>query len=383
MTEKLLYTRAIFGDPEKEAVNRVLKNEWLSGGIETTRFQEELAEWWGVKYALAVNSGSSADFIALQALDLPKGSEVITPAGGAFPTTVSPMVYHGLRTVFVDVDPQTLCIDLDEVEKAITKDTKAIMFAHTLGFMPNMKRLMGLVTEHDLKLIEDTCDAMGSTQGGRKAGTFGDIATCSFYPAHHITTGGEGGAILTDSLQLFRKCLSIRDWGRDCFCQAGHPQPACRTRWGNPPFDHRYYYTNLGMNLKMTEMQAAFGREQLKRVDGFIETRKRNYAILAKEPGRTVNPEISPFAFPLMHPEKERIMAELEERGIQTRTLFGGNILKHPAYRDIDKRVVGGLPISEKLLKEAFFVGIGPHLTEDNMAYIADQIKEVYERKTG
>jgi len=375
--EILLYTRAIYGNPEKEAVNRVLTNEWLSGGIETTRFEEEIADWWGVKHALSCNSGSSANFIALQSLELPEGSEIITPAGAAFPTTISPMVYLHHTPVFVDTDIKTLCLNLDEAEEAITDKTKAIVFSHTLGFMPDMERLMGIAGRHGLRVLEDTCDAMGSQQKGKKAGTFGDIATVSFYPAHHITTGGEGGAILTNNTSLWRKCLSIRDWGRDCFCRAGYAQPACKDRLANPPFDHRYYYTSLGMNLKLTEMQAAFGREQLKRVDEFIALRKRNYRILAESIGRAVNDDISPFAFPVMAKDKEKAMARLEEMGIQTRTLFGGNILAHPAYQNISKRIIGELPVSNRLLKEAFFVGVGPHLTVNNMEYMAECLKEV------
>jgi len=375
--ETLLYTRAIYGDPEKEAVNRVLTNEWLSGGIETTRFEEELAEWWGVKHALSCNSGSSANFIALQALELPESSEIITPAGAAFPTTISPMVYLHHTPVFIDTDLRTLCLSQDGLEQAIGEKTRAIVFAHTLGFMPDMDRLMAIANKHRLLVIEDTCDAMGSRQKGRKAGTFGNIATVSFYPAHHITTGGEGGAILTNDSHLWRKCLSIRDWGRDCFCRAGYPQPACKNRWASPPFDHRYYYTSLGMNLKLTEMQAAFGREQIKRVDEFIALRKRNYAILAAALGRHFDPDISPFAFPVMVQDKEKAMARLEEMGIQTRTLFAGNILAHPAYQNISKRIVGDLPNAKLMLEQAFFVGVGPHLTVKNMEYIADCLTEV------
>ncbi len=375
---EIQYTRAIYGQPEIEAVNRVLHSDYLSGGEQTTRFEDELADWWGTKHGLSLNSGSSANFVALQALGLPKGSEVITPAGGAFPTTISPMVYLDLKPVFVDTDPNTLCLDLDQVEQAISPDTRAIVFAHTLGFMPNMERLMEIASRHDLRVLEDTCDAMGSQQGGKKAGTFGDVATCSFYPAHHITTGGEGGAILTNNSNLARTAHSIRDWGRDCYCRWGSPQPACKDRWGNPPFDHRYYYTNLGMNLKMTEMQAAFGREQLKRVDGFIDKRKRNYQVLAEALGRHYNPDISPFAFPLMHPDKGEVMNELAKRGIQTRALFSGNILAHPAYQNIDHRVVGDLPESQKIMEQGFFVGVGPHLTMEDMVYIADNLREVF-----
>jgi len=377
MKQILYYTRAIYGEPEKQAVRQALDAEWLSGGEQTIRFEEELADWWGVKHALSTNSGSSANFIALQVLELDEGSEIITPAGGAFPTTISPMVYLKHIPVFVDIDLDNLCLDLDEVEKAISPKTEAIMFAHMLGSMPDMKRLMAIAKKHNLKVIEDTCDAMGSEQNGKKAGTFGDIATVSFYPAHYITTGGEGGAILTNNKSLYWACHSIRDWGRDCKCQWGKPQPVCGDRWKNSPFDHRYYYTKIGLNSKITEMQAAFGREQLKRVDGFIELRKRNYQILAERLGRNFNPEVSPFAFPLLVDNKEKVMAYLAKKGIQTRTLFSGNILAHPAYKDIPCRVVGDLKNSQRLLNEGFFVGVGPHLSFKQMNYIADCLKEI------
>jgi len=373
--ENLLYSKAVFGEEERQAVNRVIVNEWLSGGLETQRFEKGLAEWWGVKHSVAVNSGSSANFVALQALNLEKGSEVITTAGGAFPTTVSPIVYHGLVPVFVDVD--RLNISPVEIEKAITDKTKAIMFAHTLGFPADIERIMEVANLHGLRVIEDCADSMGSTVGGKKLGTFGDIATVSFYPAHTMTTGGEGGAVLTNDSKLFREAFSIRDWGRDCVCQVGGKVPACGDRHSNPPFDHRYYYTRLGLNFKLTEMQAAFGNEQLSRVDGFIELRRRNYKILADELGVEVDGEVAPFAFPILHPKKEEAMEYLEKNGIQTRTLFGGNILEHPAYKDIPHRTIGNLSESDRLLQEAFFVGVGPHLTKDNMLFIANKLKEV------
>lgn len=375
--ETLLYAKAIYGDPEKEAVRRVLDSEWLSGHKETAMFEKELAEWWGVKHALSVNSGSSANFIALQALELDEGSEVITPAGGAFPTTVSPMIYLRHTPVFVDTDLGSLCLDLDETERAITDKTRAIVFAHTLGFMPDMDRLMDIAQRYNLKVVEDCADAVGSEQHGKKAGTFGDLATVSFYPAHHMTTGGEGGAILTNNSELYWKAHSIRDWGRACKCGYGRKNPVCGDRFKNEPFDHRYYYTNVGMNLKMTEMQAGFGREQLKRLDDFILLRRRNYNILAGRLDRPATDGISPFAFMVMTPKKREAMARLEEMGIQTRGLFCGNILAHPAYENIPKRIIGDLPNSLRLLQEAFFVGVGPHLTIQNMSYIADSLEQV------
>lgn len=374
--EKLLYASAIYDGKETEAVKNTLEGGWLSGGEQTARFEDELGEWWGLK-ALSCNSGSSANFLALQALDLPEGSEVITPAGGAFPTTISPMVYLHLKPVFIDVDLDTFCLDVKQLDCALSSKTKAIMFAHTLGQMPDMSELMTFAAYYQLPVIEDACDALGSRQDGKLAGTFGDMATCSFYPAHHITTGGEGGAVLTNNQTLYHRVQSTRDWGRDCVCRWGERQPACGDRFSNPPFDHRYYYTRLGMNLKLTEMQAAFGREQLKRLDGFIELRRRNYNILARALGRPETTELSPFAFPILARDKRKAMEYLEGQGIQTRAFFSGNILAHPAYRDIPHRVVGKLEHSQRMLNEAFFVGVGPHLTEENMNYIADKLKEI------
>ena len=371
--KNLPYAKAIYGELEKQAVKRALDSQWLSGYKETVLFERELAQWWGMKYAVAVNSGSSANFIALQSLDLPKGSEIITPAGGAFPTTIAPMVYLNHIPFFVDIDFLSLCLKAEK--KAIGWNTKAIMFAHTLGFMPDMKRLMKLAKRYNLKVIEDCADAMGSTQKGQKAGTFGDLATVSFYPAHMMTTGGEGGAILTNNEDLYWKCRSIRDWGRDCRCMWLSEVPACGDRFSNPPFDHRYYYTNIGLNFKMTEMQAAFGREQLKRVNGFIRKRKRNYRILAESMGRYVNDEIVPFAYPMLAENKNRKMAELAAKGIHARAIFSGNILAHPAYQKIEYKGLGELENSQKLHEQGFFVGVAPHLSVEDMEYIAECLK--------
>jgi len=337
--------------------------------VETHAFEKEFGSWWGMKHALTVNSGSSADLVALQALNLPRGSEVITPAGAAFPTTVSAMLYLGLEPVFVDV--KDLCIDTEEMKKAISPQTKAVMFAHTFGFTPDMDEVMNVVQENDLKLVEDCCDAVGSRYRGKLVGTHGDVATVSFYPAHHMTTG-EGGMVLTNSDETFREALAVRNWGRDCVCG---DLPSCRNRFDNPPFDHRYYYTRMGRNFQMTEMQASFGREQLKRLDGFIELRRRNYNILARELGQPECGEVSPFAYPLFSKNKEEDMRRLNEAGIDTRTMFGGNITRHPAFKNVG-RVVGDLSESDRILREGYFVGVAPHLTPDNMLYIAEQINE-------
>lgn len=373
MSKFLNYNKAIYGDEEKQSVMDSLNGDWLSNGHFTIKFEDEFAKWWGVKHALSVNSGSSANFVAIQALNLPKGSEVITPAGGAFPTTIAPLIYHGLKPVFVDITTYT--IDPDEIEKAITPKTKLILFAHTLGQMPDMKKIMKIAKKHNLKVMEDCCDAVGSEQNGKRAGTFGDVATVSFYPAHHMTTG-EGGMIITNDSRIYRESLSIRDWGRDCVCRLDKPAPVCRNRFSNPPFDHRYYYTRIGLNFKMSEMQSAFGLAQLKRLDGFIDARRRNYATLATRLGHKIDPELSPFAYPLFSINRDKVLHHLIENNIETRMIFSGNILKHPAYKNIKCKVIGKLPNSNRLFNEGYFVGCGPNLTTEDMNFIADKIIE-------
>ena len=372
----LPFNRAIYNQREINAVLRVFKTEYLSGYKETAMFENELAKWWGMKYAVSTNSGSSANFIALQSLNLPKGSEVITPAGGAFPTTINPIIYLGYMPVFVDVSLDNFCLDFKP--RINTEKIEAIMFAHTLGNMPDMHNLMVFAKAFNLKVIEDCADSMGSEQNGRRAGTFGDLATVSFYPAHLMTTGGEGGAILTNDYHLYRKCHSIRDWGRACFCRYGSPIPACGDRFSNPKFDHRYYYINIGLNFKLTEMQAAFGRVQLKRVDGFIEKRKRNYKILQESLGfPKLDEGIVPFAFPFLTKKKQEVMIHLAKAGIGTRTIFSGNILRHPAYKDLKYKQIGDLRNSERVFNESVFVGVGPHLTVKDMNYIVKTLKEI------
>lgn len=387
MNKKILYGECEFGEPEKKLVLDVFEKKWLSNGYYTAEFEEKLAKWFGRKYCLTVNSGSVANFISLQALGLKPGSEVITMAMG-FPTTVSPIIYHGLTPVFVDCHIPHYVINLHQAEIAISKKTKAIMFAHTLGNLCHMDWLMKIVKKNDLKLIEDTCDAVGSEWKGKKAGTFGDLATVSFYPSHHLTTFGEGGAILTDDLGLYRKCKSIREWGRACWCKWNEQNVngACGHRFDNLPFDHKYYYINLGLNFKMTEAQAAFGVAQIDRLDGFIEKRKKNFKRLLKGLFRKVSSDfilpcwyefadVSWFSFPITYlGDREKLIKYLEEKGIQTRTLFAGNITRHPAYKRTG-RIIGDLKNSNIVLGHSFFVGIGPKLTNKEIDYIAETIK--------
>ena len=378
---KIPYARAIYNEKERELVDQVFSSGWLSGGKFTKEFEEKLASWWGVEYAISVNSGSSANFIAMQALEV-KG-EVITPAL-SFPTTVSAIIYQNCTPVFIDSN-ENLLIDLDQLESAITPETRAVIFAHTLGNVCDMDRLMRIVREHDLRLIEDCCDAVSSKWKGQKVGTFGDLATVSFYPAHHMTTFGEGGAILTNSRELYRRCVSIRDWGRDCYCKLGQDN-ACGMRFANPPFDHKYYYTRLGMNLKMTEASAAFGVAQLDRLDGFVEKRIENYEYLKERVNLDVvskieNATVSWFALPIIaKEEKEPIMSYLEDKGIQTRAIFAGNITRHPAYQNIGRTIKhndkSDLKVTDKIMKSGFFVGVHPALSKDDLNYIAQTIND-------
>jgi CDP-4-dehydro-6-deoxyglucose reductase, E1 len=372
----LLYAEATFGEEEQDAVLDVFTNGWLSGGKKTSEFEEKLAKWWGVKYAVAVNSGSSANFVATQALDLPKGSEVLTMAL-SFPTTVSPILYMGLKPVYLDCDLPSYTVKLDD--SAVTKDTKALIFAHTLGNIVNMDEVMSFVKKHDLKLLEDCCDAMGGNWKGKPVGTFGDMATVSFYPAHHMTTFGEGGAILTNDYTLYNACRSIRDWGKACVCKFA--EHGCKARFANPPYDHRYFYTRLGLNFKMTEASAAFGTVQLDRIDDFVRSRKINFDYLyhaLKDVAIVTTPiegaDPSWFAFPIYHPNKLRATEYLEKHGVQTRSLFSGNILKHPAYKGSGRSVP--VPNSDKVLDNVFFVGVGPKLTIDDLDYMIKRIKE-------
>jgi len=377
----LYYAEATFGTPERDAVLEVFDNGWLSGGVQTHEFEQKLAKAWGSKYAIAVNSGSSANFLAVQALGLPKGSKIITMAMG-FPTTVSAIIYHGHIPIYVDCDIPSYTINLDQVEE-VAKDADAIMFAHTLGNICDMDRLMEIVEKYDLKLIEDCCDAMGGKWDGKPIGTFGKMSTVSFYPAHHMTTFGEGGAVFTDDPNIYLKAKSMRDWGRACFCPP-KVDNACGMRFANPPFDHKYYYINLGSNLKMNEASAAFGIQQLKRLPDFIKVRKENYQTLRDYlydmDDRIILPESNPkadvswFAFPLITKGDSKVHEKLEKDfGIQTRALFAGNLTKHPAYKNTGIEH-GDLKNSNEVLNKAFFVGVGPRLSEQDMEYIGESI---------
>jgi CDP-6-deoxy-D-xylo-4-hexulose-3-dehydrase len=377
---------------------------WLTAGHFTDEFQRELARYVGVRNSLFVNSGSSANLVALSALTSPKlgkralvpGDEVLTVAMG-FPTTVNPIIQNNLRPVVVDVQLGTYDANAALLEEAISSKTKAIMMAHTLGNPFDLRAVKDLCEKHGLWLIEDNCDALGSTYDGKKTGSFGDLATLSFYPAHHITTG-EGGAVLVNSPLVKKQAESFRDWGRDCYCESGHDD-TCHKRYqwqlGTLPagYDHKYIYSHIGYNLKATDMQAALGLSQLKNVDAFSSRRKENFQILHQEllgteglilPRATANSDPSWFGFPItVEPSsgisRDDLVQFLNSRGIGTRLLFAGNILRQPAYKNVDFRVVGDLTNADIIMKHAFWVGTYPGLTEEMLKYVAHCIREFME----
>ena len=375
---------------------------WLTTGRYAAEFEKRFAEWMGVKHCLLVNSGSSANLLALSALTSPKlgdkrlkpGDEVITVAAG-FPTTVNPILQNQLVPVFLDVKVGTYDLDTEKLETALSERTRAIMVAHTLGNPFNLKEVMDFAQKHDLWVIEDNCDAVGSLYDDRKTGTFGHLATVSFYPAHHMTMG-EGGAVLTSDTRLKKIVESFRDWGRDCWCAPGVDN-TCNKRFGwqlgDLPFgyDHKYTYSHVGYNLKMTDMQAAVGCAQLDKLPEFIAKRRQNFDFLYQQlknlqdvlilPEATPNSEPSWFGFLLSVKEdapftRNALVQHLEEKRIGTRLLFGGNLSRQPLYEGLNYRVVGELTNTDRIMQSAFWVGLFPGLTEEMLSYTVSQIRE-------
>jgi CDP-6-deoxy-D-xylo-4-hexulose-3-dehydrase len=374
---------------------------WLTAGRFTEQFQRALAKFVGARSSVFVNSGSSANLIALSALTSPKlhkralkpGDEVLTVAMG-FPTTVNPIIQNGLRPVVVDVALGTYDAIPEMLREAVGPKTKAIMMAHTLGNPFDLGTVQELCKEHGLWLVEDSCDALGATYDGKRTGSFGDTATASFYPAHHITTG-EGGAVFVKSPLVRKQVESFRDWGRDCYCETGHDN-TCQKRFewqlGDLPvgYDHKYIYGHIGYNLKATDMQAAIGMSQLAKLDGFIAKRNANFNYLNARltgveglilPRATPRSEPSWFGYPItLDPElevdREELLRFLDSRLIGTRLMFAGNIMKQPAYRNVDFRVVGELTNTDIVMRRSFWVGVYPGLTGPMLDYIADSIIE-------
>jgi len=373
---------------------------WLTSGRFHTEFQQKLAKFVGVRNSVFVNSGSSANLAALSALTSPKlgkralqpGDEVLTVAAG-FPTTVNPIIQNGLRPVLVDIELGTYDAIGERLREAVTPKTKAIMMAHCLGNPFDLDTVMELKEKHGLFLVEDSCDALGATYRGKKTGSFGDTATVSFYPAHHITTG-EGGAVFVNSPLIRKQVESFRDWGRDCYCETGHDN-TCKKRFewqlGELPkgYDHKYIYSHIGYNLKATDMQAALGLSQLDKLPAFIEARNNNFAFLLEGlsgvpgllmPRATEHSEPSWFGFPItldagLNFTRNQLVEYLDERKIGTRLLFGGNLTRQPAYKDVDFRVVGDLTNTDIVTERTFWVGVYPGLSEEMLQFVVDSIK--------
>ena len=394
----------VLGAPEIANMVEASLDGWLTTGRFNLRFEQRLADFFGLPFALTVNSGSSANLVAFTALTSPllgnraiqPGDEVLSVAAG-FPTTVNPILQNGAVPVFVDVDIPTYNVDVSALEAAVTPKTRAIMLAHTLGNPYNVAAVSALCKKHDLWLVEDCCDALGATFDGQKVGTFGDLATVSFYPAHHITMG-EGGAVLTRDPILKRACDSIRDWGRDCYCAPGADN-TCGKRFcwklGELPegYDHKYTYSHLGYNLKISDMQAACALAQFDRLEGFIAARRDNFDYLRERllpcqeflelphPTPQSNPSWFGFAMTLTQNSGTRrvdLLTYLDERKIGTRLLFGGNLTRQPYMIGRNYRVSGSLERTERLMNDTFWVGIYPGLTHAMLDYTADSLLQYF-----
>lgn len=394
----------VIGAPEIKNMIEASLDGWLTTGRFNDEFELRLRKYIGVEYLMTVNSGSSANLVAFSTLTSPQlgaraiqpGDEVIAVAAG-FPTTLNPIVQFGAVPVFVDVSIPTYNIDVAQVEAAIGPKTKAIMIAHTLGNPFDLDAITAICKKHNLWLIEDCCDALGSTYKGKKVGTFGDIGTLSFYPAHHITMG-EGGAVFTNNPQLKRIAESFRDWGRDCYCPPGKDNTcAKRFQWklGDLPqgYDHKYTYSHLGYNLKITDMQAACGLAQLDRLDGFIRARKDNFAYLLNRlksceeflilPEPTDGAEPAWFGFPITlreHANASRIdlLTYLDQHKIGTRLLFAGNLLRQPYMIGRNHRTAGALPNTDAVMNNTFWIGVFPGLTEPMLNHMVDKIETFF-----
>jgi CDP-6-deoxy-D-xylo-4-hexulose-3-dehydrase len=380
---------------------------WLTAGRYAGEFEKRFAKYMNSRYAVLTNSGSSANLLALTALTsdqlgdrrLLPGDEVITVAAG-FPTTVNPIIQNGLIPVFLDVDIPTYNIQTKHLEDAITEKTKAIMIAHTLGNPFDLAEVKRVSQKYNLWLIEDTCDAVGAEYNGKKVGTYGDLATVSFYPAHHITMG-EGGAVLTSNPLLKKIVESFRDWGRDCWCEPGKDN-TCHKRFGwnlgtlPSGYDHKYTYSHIGYNLKVTDMQAAVGLAQLDKVDSFIEARRKNYSYLKQGlldlqdvlilPEDTPNSRPSYFGFPITVLEttdktRNEITQFLEHNMVGTRLLFAGNLLRQPAYQNINHKLVGNLQNTDRIMNQTFWLGVYPGLTNGMLDYMIETLHRAFDRE--
>ncbi len=401
-TSPVPYAGRVFNAEELVLLVESALDFWLTAGPYATRFESRFAVFMSRRHALLVNSGSSANLLALSALTSPKlgerrlrpGDEVITVAAG-FPTTVNPILQNGLVPVFVDVTLPTYNVDASQLEAALSPKTKALMLAHTLGNPFDLDAVTAFAKARGLWLIEDCCDAVGSTYRGKNVGTFGDLATVSFYPAHHMTMG-EGGCILTDDPLLKKLVESFRDWGRDCWCLPGK-ENTCGKRFGwqlgelPQGYDHKYVYSHVGYNLKATDLQAAIGLAQLDKLPGFIEARKRHFKRLYEGiqdlghlfvlPEATEGSDPSWFGFPLaVRPDapfdRAAVLDFLNKRKIATRLLFGGNLTRQPAYLGVPQRAVGDLKNSDFVMNQVFWLGVYPGLTAAMLDFMAESLRE-------
>lgn len=395
------YSGRVFDHEEVEAAVKASLDFWLTLGPEGAALEKELAKYLGLKHAVLVNSGSSANLLAFSTLTSPSldrpivpGDEVITVAA-SFPTTVNPILQNNCIPVFLDIEPKTANIDVSRLEEAVSPKTRAVMIAHTLGNPFDVDAVTAFCKKHDLYLVEDNCDALGSLYDGKKTGTFGTLGTSSFYPPHHITMG-EGGAVYFNSSALRTPLESFRDWGRDCWCASGKDN-TCGKRfeheWKSLPkgYDHKYVYSHIGYNLKPTDIQAAIGRVQLRRIDAFGAARRKNWAMLMERlapirdqfrmPEATPKSDPSWFGFLMCmhepdHDRLTRICRYLDERKIGHRRLFGGNLLHQPAYANIPRRVIGQMKVANDFMNGGLFLGVYPGLTTEMIDYVAKVVIE-------
>lgn len=403
---KIHYAGRVFDEKEMLATADVLLEFKLTLGRYGKKFEEEFSKFLGLSNIVLTNSGSSANLLAISALCSPQlknrlkpGDEVITPAA-TFPTTINPIIQNNLLPVLIDVELGTYNIAVEKMEDALSEKTKAIMIPHTLGNPNDMDYIMDFVEDNSLYLIEDACDALNSKYNEKLCGTFGTAGTFSFYPAHHITMG-EGGAVATNDALFARVSKSIRDWGRACYCEPGETDPygACGRRFSfkvnDMPYDHKYLYANIGYNLKPLDFQCAIGLEQLKKLPRFTEVRKRNFGIYYEEfsnyeeyfilPKALPKAEPSWFAFPLTVRKeapfsRKDIVEWYEKNSIETRLLFGGNITKQPAYKNVNFKVIEDLKNSDLVMTNTFFIGVYPGLTEEMTSYVIEKTREFVNR---
>lgn len=406
-TTTVQYAGRVYDQTELQNMVSAVLDFWLTAGRFAEEFEKELGAFIGVREVVPVNSGSSANLVAVTTMcsrQLPEplrpGDEVIVPAV-SFPTTVNPIIQNRLIPVFIDSCLGDYNLNVAQLEEAYSPRTRALFFAHTLGNPANMDVVMDFVRRHDLILLEDTCDALGSTWDGQMLGTFGELATLSFYPAHHITMG-EGGAVYTNRPKLAKIARAVRDWGRDCWCGYDNPvNGKCGLRFdrevpGIPGFyDHRYFYSEIGYNLKLTDPQAAMGLAQLQKLPEFIRRRRENFAYLYEGLRQyeehlmlpTWHPKANPswFAFPMLVRQEAPFMRHeltrfLETHRVQTRLIFAGNILRQPAYEHIEHRVVGDLPVSDQVMRGGFFVGVYPGLDRPRLDYMLDTFAKFFKQ---